>query len=46
LRDLNENLGRIALADIDADNRPDVIAPLLASTSDQDSIAWLENPEP
>ncbi len=46
LRDLNETLGRIALADIDADNRPDVIAPLLASTSDQDSIVWLENPEP
>ena len=46
LQDLNEDVGHIALADIDADGRPDVVAPLLAGTTDQDSIAWFENPEP
>jgi hypothetical protein len=45
LRDLNEAVGRIALGDIDNDGRPDVVAPLQAATTDQDSIAWFENPE-
>lgn len=46
LQDLTESVGRIALGDIDGDGRPDVVAPLLATTTDRDSIAWFENPEP
>ncbi len=46
LRDLDEDIGRIAVGDIDADGRPDVVAPLLAATTAQDSVSWLDNPEP
>jgi hypothetical protein len=45
IRDLDESVGRIALGDMDADGRPDVIVPLQGATTAQDSIAWLENPE-
>jgi hypothetical protein len=45
IRDLDESPGRIALGDMDADGRPDVIVPLQGATTAQDSIAWLENPE-
>lgn len=43
--DISESIGRIAIGDIDADGRPDVIAPLLGATTAGDSIAWFENPE-
>jgi hypothetical protein len=46
LRDLDAQPFRIALGDIDADGRPDAIVPLQGATTAQDSIVWLENPEP
>lgn len=45
IADLSETIGRIALGDIDADGRPDVIAPLQAGTTAGDGIFWFENPE-
>lgn len=45
IRDINETIGRIALGDIDGDGRPDVIAPLRAASTANDSIVWFENPE-
>ncbi len=45
IRDLAEDVGRIAIGDIDQDGDPDVIAPLQAATTAQDSIVWFENPE-
>lgn len=45
IRDLDGSPGRIALGDMDADGRQDVIVPLQGATTAQDSIAWLENPE-
>ncbi|MFH1418387.1 MAG: VCBS repeat-containing protein [Planctomycetota bacterium] len=45
IRDLTEDIGRIAVGDIDGDGRPDVVAPLQAATTAQDTIAWFENPE-
>jgi hypothetical protein len=45
LRDLTLTPGRLAVGDIDADGRPDVVAPLLGTSTSQDLIAWLENPE-
>ena len=45
IRDLAEDVGRIAVGDIDGDGRPDVVAPLQAATTAQDTIAWFENPE-
>jgi hypothetical protein len=44
LHDLAEDVGRSAVADIDADGRPDVVAPLRAATVTDDSVAWFENP--
>jgi hypothetical protein len=45
IRDFTQNLGRIAVGDINHDGRPDVVAPLRAITGAADSIVWLENPE-
>lgn len=45
IRDFTEDLGRIAVGDIDNDGRPDVVAPLRATTTTADSVVWLENPE-
>jgi hypothetical protein len=45
IKDLTEDLGRIAVGDIDGDGRPDVVAPLRASTNSLDAVAWFENPE-
>jgi len=36
---------RFALGDIDGDGRPDVVAPLKGSSTSQDTVVWLENPE-
>ncbi|HVP13870.1 MAG TPA: VCBS repeat-containing protein, partial [Phycisphaerae bacterium] len=44
VRDLSEDVGRIAVADINGDGKPDIVASLRASTADQDSIAWFQNP--
>lgn len=46
VKDLDENVGRIALGDIDADGRSDIAAPLVGTTSSLDKAVWLENPEP
>jgi len=45
IRDFTHDLGRIAVGDINADGRPDVVAPLRATGSLADSVVWLENPE-
>jgi hypothetical protein len=45
IRDLAESPGRIAVQDVNGNGRPDVIVPLRATDSAQDSIAWFENPE-
>ena len=45
IRDVTEIIQRIALGDIDADGRPDVITPLQAATTAGDTVAWFENPE-
>ncbi|MEE8169923.1 MAG: hypothetical protein V3T70_05190, partial [Phycisphaerae bacterium] len=46
LADLDFNVGdHIAVADIDRDGRPDVVAPLLAADPSGDTIAWYRNPE-
>jgi hypothetical protein len=45
LADISFTPGRFALADLDADGRTDVIAPLRGATTAQDQIAWFENPE-
>ncbi|MBN2563050.1 MAG: VCBS repeat-containing protein [Phycisphaerae bacterium] len=46
LQDLTVNVYRVALGDMDGDNRPDVVAALRGTTTDLDGVAWLENPEP
>lgn len=47
LRDVTTDaVGRIAVADIDGDGRPDLIAPLQGPTSADDRVVWYENPEP
>ncbi len=46
LRDLTEDVARLATGDFDGDGRIDVAATLLAADSMQDSVAWFENPEP
>lgn len=43
--DITESIQRIALGDIDGDGRPDLVTPLQASSTANDSIAWFENPE-
>ncbi|RIK67646.1 MAG: hypothetical protein DCC65_05815 [Planctomycetota bacterium] len=43
--DINETVQRIALGDIDADGRPDLVAPLRATSTANDAIVWFENPE-
>ena len=45
VRDVTETIQRIALGDIDADGRPDVVAPLQAASTAADTVAWFENPE-
>ncbi len=45
IRDFTEDLGRIAVGDIDGDGRPDVVALLRATSGTADSVVWLENPE-
>jgi hypothetical protein len=44
IRDLNEDVARIAMGDIDRDGRADIVAPLRGATAAEDSIAWFENP--
>ncbi|MCZ6683040.1 MAG: VCBS repeat-containing protein [Planctomycetota bacterium] len=45
LIDLIDNPGPIAVGLIDADARPDVIAPLIAVDPADDQVAWFRNPE-
>jgi len=45
LADLGFTPGRFVLADLNADGRTDVIAPLRGATTAQDQVAWFENPE-
>jgi hypothetical protein len=44
INDLDADIGQIAIADIDADGKPDVIATLRAASPSSDSVAWFENP--
>lgn len=45
LIDLIDNLGRIAIGNIDGDARDDVIFPLSATDPVNDQVAWVRNPE-
>lgn len=46
IADVTETIGRIALGDINANGRQDVIVPLRAANAANDSVVWFENPEP
>jgi len=45
LRDLALDVFRIAVGDIDADGRPDVVAAVRGADTADDEIRWYENPE-
>lgn len=45
LIDLDTNVGRISLADIDRNGRIDAVAPLVAADAANDLVAWFQNPE-
>lgn len=45
IRDLNEDVSRIAVGDINGDGRPDVVAALRGATTAGDAVVWFENPE-